>query len=162
MLKGANHSTANCDRPWQPLQKKVYYQQCTQSPYPGDTRSMALVKMSLRCTFTLLFWLNTAKHVFVAFYVHQTPDITKMGFTFFVLFLKERLQNHMHHRLTFCFYFPFAVTYTVTWGHWNSFFLSRHDLSSVITAWENSHPMGVCRRLGKSSAFLSGASRGLS
>lgn len=65
MPKRANRSAANRDRPWQTLQKTVYRQQRTHSPYPEDTRSMALVKESLRRTFMLLFWLNTAKKVFV-------------------------------------------------------------------------------------------------
>lgn len=153
MPKGANRSRANRDRPWQPLQKKVYYQQCTQSPYPGDTRSMALLKMSLRGTFTLLFWLNTAKQVFVAFYVHRTPDITKMGLPFWSFSCtKSNAPSSIF------FLFSFRCDIYCDLRALKFFFLSRHDLSGVITAWENLHPMGVCRRLGKTSAFLSGAS----
>lgn len=55
------------------------------------------------------------------------------------------------------FSFLFTFRCEILWPESTNFsFLSRHDLSGVITTWENPHPMGVCRRLGKSSAFLLG------
>lgn len=75
---------------------------------------MALAIKSLRCTSTLLFWLNTAKQVFVAFYIHRTPDIMKMWFTFLSLsckLIKSAYKNQMLHCLSSRFYFPFTFTY---------------------------------------------------